>query len=250
MHKNSIVTFLGVVTLMQLSAGTAFSLADESLAVTNSLGIRLMKIPAGSFQMGQDAGGDWDESPAHQVTISRSFLISATEVTFEQFRQFRPQHEAHTAGKATGVSWYDAVAFCEWLSKKEGKPYRLPTEAEWEYVCRAGTTTKFWSGDQPPVEASAPNPWGLQNLHDSTMEWCADWYGPYCPEVQTDPVGPDAGLVRVVRGDKPDNDKVADGPRQTAGPYYHRSANRAGLPPSFGLPPAELGKNRSQTRKG
>jgi hypothetical protein len=192
--------------------------------------------------MGQDACGDWDESPAHSVTISKPFFISATEVTLEQFRRFRPQHEAATAGKATGVSWHDAVAFCEWLSKQEGKSYRLPTEAEWEYACRAGTATAFWSGDQPPADHNTPNPWGLRNLHDKTMEWCLDWHGEYRAEAQTDPVGPDHGLARVVRGDKPDDDHEAVKAERPLTPYYHRSANRAGLPPAFGIPPAERGK--------
>ena len=134
---------------------------------TNSIGIELVAIPAGSFLMGQDEGGDWDESPAHKVTISRPFRMSASEVTLAQYRQFRPEHESSVNGKATGVSWHDAVAFCEWLAKKEAKPYRLPTEAEWEYACRAGTTTKFWSGDQPPSDAQAANALGLRGLHDS-----------------------------------------------------------------------------------
>ncbi len=209
---------------------------------TNSIGIELVKIPAGSFVMGQDTGGDWDESPAHRVTISKPFFISATEVTLDQFRQFRPDHDAGLEGKAVGVSWYDAVAFCEWLSKKEGKPYRLPTEAEWEYACRAGTATAFWSGSRPPVDAGTPNPWGLRDLYDGTMEWCHDWHGPYRADPQTDPVGPDHGLTRVVRGDKPDDDRVADDPKQTTGPYYHRSANRAGMPPSFGIPGSSSGE--------
>ncbi|MCX6894716.1 MAG: SUMF1/EgtB/PvdO family nonheme iron enzyme [Verrucomicrobia bacterium] len=236
MARQKILLFSATVCLL-----AGFLTAATPTITTNSIGIGLAKIPAGTFLMGQDSGGDWDESPAHQVKISKPFFISTTEVTLEQFRQFRPQHEASTAGKATGVSWHDAVAFCEWLSKKEGQPYRLPTEAEWEYACRAGTTTKFWSGENPPADAAAPNPWGLQYLYDSTLEWCADWHGPYRPEAQTDPVGPDSGLTRVVRGDKPDDDFVAEKSKEAVTPYYHRSANRAGLPPAFGLPAARHG---------
>ncbi len=109
--------------------------------------------------MGRDRGGDWDESPAHTVTFTKSWLMSASEVTLEQYRRFAPAHHLQIDSKATGVSWHEATAFCRWLSEKEGKNYRLPTEAEWEYAARAGTTSKFWSGDEPPA-AEAANPGG------------------------------------------------------------------------------------------
>jgi len=136
--------------------------------ITNSIGMKLMPIPPGSFQMGQEGSqtdyemkkhpeesdrADWDEKPVHQVNISRPFHIGATEVTVEQYRQFDPEYRK---GKglpdeaANGISWHKAVEFCQWLSKKEGKAYRLPTEAEWEYACRAGTTTVFHTGDKLP----------------------------------------------------------------------------------------------------
>ena len=112
------------------------------------------------------------------------------------------------------VTWHDAGAFCAWLSKKEGKPYRLPTEAEWEYACRAGTTTKFHTGDQlTPDDANfgrrpsaekvgmhKPNVWGLFDMHGNVAEWCLDWYGPYESGEQTDPVGRASGYARSVRG--------------------------------------------------
>ena len=142
------------------------------------MGIHLARMPAGPYLMGREAGGDWDESPPHRVTIRKPFLISVTEVTLEQYRQFAPDHSAQVNGKATGMSWHDAVAFCDWLTKKENKPYRLPTEAEWEYAARAGTTGKFWSGNEMSA-AGAENPWGLRGIHDAPMEWCHDWYGPY-----------------------------------------------------------------------
>ncbi|MHC4620164.1 MAG: formylglycine-generating enzyme family protein, partial [Planctomycetota bacterium] len=100
---------------------------------------------------------------------------------------------------AAGVSWYEAVAFCEWLSKKEGRPYRLPTEAEWEYACRAGSTSLYSSGDRPP-RAGRANAWGLKNMHTSVREWCLDWHGEYPAAEQVDPVGPEYGMARVVRG--------------------------------------------------
>lgn len=145
--------------------------------VTNSIGIKLMPIQPGTFTMGQDGPPmedylrqkrfgemhkdidriDFDEKPAHQVTITQPFQIGVTEVTVAQYRQFDPEFKRSDPKSkpadddaASGVTWDKAVAFCEWLSKKEGKPYRLPTEAEWEYACRAGTTTLFHTGDTLP----------------------------------------------------------------------------------------------------
>lgn len=130
--------------------------------------MKLVRIEPGSFMMGQDGPqtdynmrkhpgesdrADWDEKPVHKVIISKSFHFGATEVTVEQYRNFDP---AYRAGQglpdeaASGISWNKAVEFCAWLSQKEGKTYRLPTEAEWEYACRAGTTTVFNTGDKLP----------------------------------------------------------------------------------------------------
>ncbi|MEY4387381.1 MAG: hypothetical protein RLY20_2664 [Verrucomicrobiota bacterium] len=199
---------------------------------TNSIGIEFAQIHAGTFTMGSTSG-DWDEQPPHRVTITQPFKLSMDEITLEQFQKFRPAHKASFNGKATGVSWYDAVAFCQWLSKKEGKTYRLPTEAEWEYACRAGNTNRFWSDDKLPSDVAA-NPWNLRGLHDAVMEWCADWYAPYTFGDKTNPVGAVTGMCKVVRGDKPDdNSRLKDEPGRTA-EDYHRSANRAGLPPAFG----------------
>ncbi|HNU49986.1 MAG TPA: SUMF1/EgtB/PvdO family nonheme iron enzyme, partial [Verrucomicrobiota bacterium] len=216
-----------------LGSATAHGGDPRPVAVTNSVGIELVAIPAGSFVMGSDRGGDWDESPAHTVAFARSWLMSASEITLAQYRQFAPGHELQIDGKATGVSWHEAAAFCRWLSEKEGRHYRLPTEAEWEYAARAGTTTKYWSGDQAPA-AEAPNPWGLRGLCDGVLEWCHDWHGPYSPQAQTDPVGPAEGLTRVVRGGKPDSNDRLGGERGRQPQDYLASANRAGLPPAFG----------------
>src|SRR5215216_6348363 len=138
--------------------------AAETQEMTNSIGMKLVRIEAGSFVMGQDGpladyqmtrhpakfdDADPDERPAHRVTISAPFHIGATEVTLAQYRQFKPEHRAGKGADdeaVTGVIWHDAVKFCEWLSAKEGRAYRLPTEAEWEYVCRAGTQTLFHTG--------------------------------------------------------------------------------------------------------
>ena len=135
------------------------------------------------------------------------------------------------------LSWNDAVAFCKWLSRKEGNTYRLPTEAEWEYACRAGTTTRYYSGDDPemlakvgnvadatakakfpywkwtikasdgyvftsPVGSFRPNAFGLYDMHGNAWQWCTDWYGEkyYAASPTDDPSGPDSGEHRVLRG--------------------------------------------------
>jgi sulfatase modifying factor 1 len=232
---------------------------------TNSIGMQLARIEAGTFSMGAGkrplpwrlAGmqfrreGDFDEKPMHTVRISRPFYMGACEVTNAQYEQFDPAHR-RLRGKldfskaddeaVVFVSWHDAVRFCEWLSKKEGLPYRLPTEAEWEYACRAGTTTHFSTGDELPnvfcknqrqswfpdqnrsgdpqpidltVGKTPANPWGLCDMHGNVEEWCHDWYGPYEAGEQVDPVGRAGGDFRITRGGSHSTDV-----------YYLRSANR------------------------
>lgn len=211
--------------------------------------IETVEIPAGSFYMGSNGEGeDADEAPVHRVTISQSFRMGKTEVTNAQFEAFRPSHKS-LRGKdgvskeddeaVVNVSYQDAVDFCKWLSEKEGKNYRLPTEAEWEYACRAGTYTKYYTGDYlpesmcrnqtiarnyQPVSLKAgggvPNAFGLYNMHGNVEEWCLDWYGPYSDEAQTDPTGPATGLYRVTRG----------GSHHTPTDYL-RSANRMAMLP-------------------
>ena len=139
---------------------------------------------------------------------------------------------------AVYVSWNDAVAFCDWLSKKEGKQYRLPTEAEWEYSCRAGTTTAYSFGDDPSklgeyawftgnsggktheVGTKKPNAWGLYDMHGNVWQWCQDWYDDRYKEYSKDsptrdPQGPSAGRFRVYRGGS-----------FSSTPSYCRSASR------------------------
>ena len=213
------------------------SSANAAGTFVNSVGIKFVRIEAGSFLMGQKDGGDWDERPAHKVTITKPFGMASTEVTNAQYEQFDPDHRK-LRGKlgfskqddeaVIFISWHDAAKFCEWLSKKEDKSYRLPTEAEWEYACRAGTTAAYHTGDSLPKEfhknariswfpdrarsrkgaepvplivgRTTPNPWGLFDMHGNVEEWCSDWYGPYSADAQTDPVGFESGDFRVTRG--------------------------------------------------
>ena len=214
---------------------------------SNSIGVDFVLIPSGSFIMGESntvpekyltdfeylTNGDWDEHPVHEVEISNPFYMSVTEVTIEQFKKFRPDYEGSEeyAPYASGISWNEAVEFCKWLSEKEGKNYRLPTEAEWEYACRAGTTSLFWSGDSLP-EPGAPNPWGLKNMHSQVSEWCYDWHGMYPQMDMEDPVGAESGFAKVVRG----------GGLDSRTPYYARSANRTGIAHNF--PPMPLEEMR------
>jgi len=181
----------------------------------------------------ETAKSDYDEVPRRRVTITKPFYISQTEVTISQFRQFKADYPGYDKfiPYASGVSWEDAAAFCKWLSDKEGRPYRLPTEAEWEYACRAGTTTPFSSGNRIPEHETA-NPWGLKNMHTGVREWCLDWYAVYPEEPEVDPVGPADGWTKVVRGGSLDW-TVEDSP------FYARSANRSALGPAFGPPPLE-----------
>ena len=160
-----------------LSVPSVCSVSHAAEPVTNSIGMKLVRIEPGTFTMGQDGPPmedylrqkrfgemhkdidriDFDEKPAHKVTITQPFQIGVTEVTVAQFRQFDPEFKMNDPKSkpadddaANGVTWEKAVAFCEWLSKKEGRTYRLPTEAEWEYACRAGTTTLFHTGGTLP----------------------------------------------------------------------------------------------------
>lgn len=164
-------------------------MASAAAAATNSIGIDMVTVPAGKFEMG-NPNGEFDERPLHWVEIKNSFAISAREVSNSQFEQFQPEHKSMRGRDGTSasneapvffVSWEDASAFCRWLGEREQKIYRLPTEAEWEYACK-----------------TKPELFRLQA--GNAEDWCYDWYGPYPASSQVDPVGYAAGDVRVVRG--------------------------------------------------
>jgi sulfatase modifying factor 1 len=281
-----------------LSTGCLIGTAEEQSqrdgspkVVQNSIGMQLVKIPAGEFLMGGHERAEElcaafpemarkpeyfeNEYPQHRVRISRDFLVGKYEVTVGQFRQFtnatgyRTQAETDglggwgyvpTTGKCVGrrpqftwrdpgfsqsdehpvvnVTWNDAVAFCNWLSKQEGKRYRLPSEAEWEYVCRAGTSARFFHGNDPEelrkyahlvniagkdkfanvqdqvhvlkdgesltakVGSRLPNAWGLHDTLGNVWEWVNDWQSDdyYARSPAVDPTGPGEAISRGRRG--------------------------------------------------
>ncbi len=187
--------------------------------------MELVLIPAGEFMMG-DAGGDFDEVPVHKVTITKPFWLGKYEVTQEQFKAIMGVNPGRNKGAKNPVElvgWNDCQAFINQLNEKFGKPgvkFSLPTEAQWEYACRAGTTTRWSFGDDKavageyawwdqnagyrtkPVGQKKPNAWGLYDMHGNLWEWCADRYGEdyYKQSPQNDPTGPTKGASRVLRG--------------------------------------------------
>jgi formylglycine-generating enzyme required for sulfatase activity len=274
-----------------------FRVDEPPTPIANTLGMTLAPIREGEFLMGSsddDKDADDDEKPRHPVRITRPFYLATTEVTVGQFHRFVEatgyRTEAERNGKGgrgwneakatfeldpkytwrdpgftqtdehpvTNVSWNDAVAFCEWLSTREETTYRLPTEAEWEYACRAGTTTPYSSGADPetlaavgnvadgtarvkfpnwatiasrdgyvftaPVGRFRANAWGLHDMHGNIWEWCRDGYDDryYQQSPDGDPTGPSQASSRVYRGGSWGDD-----------PRYARSARRVGVKPDY-----------------
>jgi formylglycine-generating enzyme len=287
----SLFLFTAIIYSLVVQADSTDQQAGQNREIANSIGLKLVPIPAGEFMMGSHESAEElvktfatykrkaeffkDEYPQHRVRITKPFYLGKYEVTVGQFRKFADETayktEAETDGQGgwgydpkTGqcdgrylqfswrnpgfaqtddhpvlnVTWNDAVAFCQWLSRKEGKTYRLPTEAEWEYACRAQTATRYQNGDDPagliavantlddkgrttfphvqelamppsdklkftiPVGSKKPNGFGLYDMHGNIWEWCADWYGAdyYSKSPVDDPLGPDTGNQRVRRG--------------------------------------------------
>lgn len=245
-------TLGGSLTVLPTAAQDKGTLAKKVDSFTNSIGIKLAAIPAGSFLMGSppnEANRSDDEGPQHQVTITGPFNMGVYEVTqaeYEKVMGTKPSRfsKMGTSSEKVGsmdtsrfpvesVSWDDAQEFCRKLSelpdeKEAGRRYRLPTEAEWEYACRAGTTTPFYFGgvnngreanidgnypfgtttkgpylERPTTVGSyPPNAFGLFDMHGNVWEWCQDFYDAkyYAQRVESDPRGPSSGKVRVVRG--------------------------------------------------
>ena len=200
---------------------------ELTLDLGNKVTMKLALIPAGKFMMGSPAGEKDrvdSEGPQREVTISNAFYMGIYHVTQEQYEQVMGKNPSNFKGAQNPVeqvSWDDAVEFCKALSKKAGKTVSLPTEAQWEYACRAGSKTRFSYGDDDdygklgdyawytknsdnkthPVGQKKPNDFGLYDMHGNVLQWCSDWYAEsYANANKTDPMGPASGSDRVLRG--------------------------------------------------
>ena len=194
-----------------------------SLDLGSGVKMEFVLIPAGKFLMGspQTEKDRLRNETQHEVTISKPFYMGKYEVMQEQYEAVTGTNPSHFKGvknPVETVSWDNAQAFCKKLSAKTGKTVQLTTEAQWEYACRAGTTTRFCSGDADgdldgvgwyesnsgntthPVGGKKPNAWGLYDMHGNVLEYCADWAGAYEAGAATDPKGPATGTYFVLRG--------------------------------------------------
>jgi formylglycine-generating enzyme required for sulfatase activity len=221
---------------------------------TNSIGMEFIFVPGGRFKMGspeKEPGRYGNEGPQHEVQITRPFYLGKYEVRVSEFREFVKATNYKTQTEARGgswvwkkdkfvrdpeifwyrpgfsqadnhpvacISWKDAMEYCKWLGSKTGHVYRLPTEAEWEYACRAGSQEAYsfgpdgrglekhgWfldnaGGKTHPVGQKKPNAWGFYDMHGNVWELCQDWLGNYASSFVVDPTGVPSGLTRVIRG--------------------------------------------------
>ena len=228
----------------------------RSVELGAAVSLDLVWIPAGVFQMGSpfnEPGRFITEGRRHQVTLTRGYWIGKFPVTQQQWERVTGDNPSHFKGPrlpVTQVSWDDCQRFVKALNlilATHDLTAALPTEAQWEYACRAGTATRFWPGervtdlaragwfagnsdDQPhPVGEKAVNPWGLYDVHGNVWQWCQDWLAPYPPESAVDPHGPAAGDERVLRGGA-----------WSAEPDVCRAAYRFSYPPTYRIMTAGL----------
>jgi formylglycine-generating enzyme required for sulfatase activity len=233
----------GIVKLTVLINDTSSNAIDFTITRPVYKPLEMIQIPAGTFRMGDLVGNGYEnELPVHQVTISHPFLMSKYEITQPQWKAivtYNPSLYKADSLPVNNLSWFDAVYFCNLLSDKEGfqrcysgnddsikcdfnaNGYRLPTEAEWEYACRAGTETDYYNGTTEsdlnniawyynnrdtagstrPVGLKQPNTFGLYDMQGNVSEWCWDWWNiQYDSTVVTDPTGPTSGPGHALRG--------------------------------------------------
>jgi len=204
----------GQTTRVQTAHWESMRGQTKLLDLGQGVKLELVFIVPGEFLMGSTDGDD-DEKPVHRVQLTKGFWMGKYEVTQEQWKTMmgnNPSQFKQPQNPVEQVSWKDALEFC----RKAGG--RLPSEAEWEYACRAGTTTKYSSGDSEgdldaigwhkgnsgaqshPVGQKAANAWGLYDMNGNVSEWCQDWRGNYSGSAVIDPVGPSSGQYPVVRG--------------------------------------------------
>ena len=238
----------------------ALTTRDITVPVSDKVNLDLIWIEPGTFMMGspEDELGRWDDEVQHKVTLTEGYWLGKYEVTQAQYEAIMGTNPSYTRGDnnpVEEVSWNDAMEFCKKLTAQEnaagrlpvGYEYTLPTEAQWEYACRAGTTTALNSGKNlsntkqcpemdevgwytynsdkktHPVGQKQPNAWGLYDMHGNVLEWCLDWYGSYPTSFVKDPTGASTGKYRVYRG----------GAYRDSDAFSCRSASRAGNTPDF-----------------
>ncbi|MBO4545754.1 MAG: formylglycine-generating enzyme family protein [Verrucomicrobia bacterium] len=218
-------------------ASLGFRVALAPVVTSNDIGLDMVWIEPGTFMMGspENEQGRANNETQHKVTLTQGYWLGKYEVTQKQYQAIMGKNPSNFKGATLPVekvSWEDAMAFCAKLTASEkeagrlpsGYEYTLPTEAQWEYACRAGTTTALNSGKDltngtqcsemgevgwysynsgektHPVGQKKPNAWGLYDMHGNVLEWCLDWNGDYPLAPVTDPTGPDNGTSRVIRG--------------------------------------------------
>jgi formylglycine-generating enzyme required for sulfatase activity len=227
--------FLSSLFILGMIQSGCKTYAQSPKELTNSIGMKLVLIPKGTITMGspESEQGRQKDEVHHEVTISKDYYLGVYEVTQAQYEKVMGANPSYFKDNAVRgdssnhpvelVPWEDAVEFCKKLSdlpeeKKAGRVYRLPTEAEWEYACRAGSKVAYsfgedskslgdyaWFGGNSgvqthPVGEKKANAWGLYDMHGNVWEWCSDWYGEYPKGAVSDPSGPNEGSRRVGRG--------------------------------------------------